>query len=142
MRTGRAGCWRRSCWPPWRACWPAPAPESWLDEVCREPHDAHALRARGAGEPLHVDVKKMASNPEGGGWRAQGTACSIIARALAFHEGLGVTVGRVMTGKGPTYLSCALNTMPGELRAQVHPPPQLPRQNGKVKRMNRTLAQE
>ena len=131
------------------------------------------------GELLHVDVKKVARIPEGGGWRANGrgcgsrrgagisclhvavddnsrvayaellpderkaTACAFMARALAFYEGLGVAVERVMTDNGAAYRSGDFNAMlEGRGIRRKYTRPFSPWQNGKVERMNRTLAQE
>ena len=52
-----------------------------------------------------------------------------MARALAFHKGLGVTAGRVMADNGPAYRYGALNAVLGGVRhhrAQVHPSLQPP----------------
>ena len=64
-------------------------------------------------------------------------------RALAFYEGLGVTVERVMTDNGPAYRSGEFNALL-EARGIGHKytRPFSPWQNGKVERMNRTLARE
>ena len=131
------------------------------------------------GDLLHVDVKKVARIPDGGGWRAngrgcgsprgagtsclhvavddnsrvacaellpderKGTACAFMARALAFYEGLGVRVERVMTDNGPAYRSDDFNATLGARGIKhKYTRPFSPWQNGKVERMNRTLAQE
>lgn len=131
------------------------------------------------GELVHVDVKKVARIPDGGGHRALGrgcgsacgagpsclhvavddfsrvlyaeqlpderkeTACAFVARAPAFFGGLGVRVERVTTDNGSAYRSSAFA---GELASRViahkFVNPFSPWQNGKVERMNRTLAQE
>ncbi|WP_425458926.1 integrase core domain-containing protein [Enorma burkinafasonensis] len=133
------------------------------------------------GELLHVDVKKVARVPAGGGWRARGesvlahpdsgagyaclhvavddfsrvayaellpderkgTTCAFMSRCLAFFSGLGVEVERVMTDNGSCYRSREFNGMlaSGGIR-HVYTRPYSPWQNGKVERMNRTLAQE
>ena len=63
--------------------------------------------------------------------------------AIASCEGLGVAAGRVMTGDGPAYRSGEFNVML-EARGIGHKytRPFSPWQNGKVERMNRTLARE
>lgn len=133
------------------------------------------------GEPLHVDVKKAARIPDGGGWRARGaseldhghtsagTACLHVAvddrsraayaellpderketcvafmgRCLGFFEGMGVAVERVMTDNGPAYHSRPFNEFlsSGGVRHK-YTRPYSPWQNGKVERMNQTLARE
>lgn len=131
------------------------------------------------GELVHVDVKKVARIPDGGGHRAlgrgcgsargsgtsclhvavddnsrvayaellpderKGTACAFMARAVAFYEGLGVSVQRVMTDNGPAYRSGDFNAALDALGIEhKYTRPFSPWQNGKVERMNRTLAQE
>ena len=134
------------------------------------------------GELLHVDVKKVARVPDGGGWRAlgrgndpsrghsglgssclhvavddfsrvayaellpderRGTCSAFVARCLAFFASLGVGVERVMTDNGPGYRSREFNaTLAAEGVRHVYTRPYSPWQNGKVERMNRTLAQE
>ena len=131
------------------------------------------------GELLHVDVKRVARIPDGGGWKANGRGCgsrrgagtscprmavddngrvaydgqlpderkgtarALMGRAIAFYEGLGVAVERVMTDNGSAYRSGEFNAL---LEARgighKHTRPFSPWQNGKVERMNRTLAQE
>ena len=131
------------------------------------------------GELLHVDVKKVARIPDGGGWRARGRGCgsaqgagrsclhvavddfsrvayaellpderrgtcsAFMARCLAFFAGLGVRAERVMTDNGPGYRSGEFNALlESEGIRHVYTRPYSPWQNGKVERMNRTLAQE
>lgn len=133
------------------------------------------------GELLHVDVKKVARIPDGGGWRARGaseldhghtsagTACLHVAvddrsraayaellpderkgtcvafmgRCLGFFEGMGVAVERVMTDNGPAYHSRPFNEFLSSGGARhKHTRPYSPWQNGKVERMNQTLARE
>lgn len=71
------------------------------------------------------------------------TACAFMGRAIAFYEGLWVAVERVMTDNGSAYRSAAFA---GELASRgighKFTRPFSPWQNGKVERMNRTLAQE
>ena len=134
------------------------------------------------GELLHVDVKKVARVPDGGGWRAlgrgndpsrghsglgssclhvavddfsrvayaellpderRGTCSAFADRCLSFFAGLGAPVERVMTDNGPGYRSRDFNALL-ESRGVRHlyTRPYSPWQNGKVERMNRTLAQE
>lgn len=133
------------------------------------------------GELLHVDVKKVARIPDGGGWRARGaseldhgrtsagTAClhaavddrsraayaellpderketcvALMGRCLGFFEGMGVAVERVMTDNGPAYHSRPFNEFlsSGGVRHK-YTRPYSPWQNGKVERMNQTLARE
>ncbi len=71
------------------------------------------------------------------------TACAFVARAISFFEGLGVAVERVMTDNGPACRSGDFNDMLAA-RGISHKRtrPFSPWQNGKVERMNRTLAQE
>lgn len=134
------------------------------------------------GELLHVDVKKVARIPDGGGWRAlgrgndpskghsgagssclhvavddfsrvayaellpderKGTCSAFMARCLAFFAGLGVRAERVMTDNGPCYRSGEFNAALGAAGVRhLYTRPYSPWQNGKVERMNRTLAQE
>lgn len=133
------------------------------------------------GELVHVDVKKVARIPDGGGWRARGasvlarpdsgagyacprvavddlsrmaytgllpderkgTCSAFMARCLAFFAGLGAAVERVMTDNGPGYRSLELNALlAAEGVRHIYTRPYGPWQNGKVERMNRTLAQE
>lgn len=71
------------------------------------------------------------------------TACAFMERAIAFYEGLGVAVERVMTDNGSGYRSDEFNALL-EARGIGHKytRPFSPWQNGKVERMNRTLARE
>lgn len=135
------------------------------------------------GELLHVDVKKVARIPDGGGWRARGaleldhgrgsgggrvaclhvvvddfsrvayaellpderkgTACAFLSRCLGFFGGLGVAAERVMTDNGSCYRSREFNgTLASGGVRHIYTRPYSPWQNGKVERMNRTLAQE
>lgn len=133
----------------------------------------------GPGELLHVDVKKVARIPDGGGWRAngragrarpgagcaclhvavddfgraacaelllderKGTCAAFMGRCLGFFEGMGVAVERVMTDNGSGYRSGELDALlEGRGIRHVCTRPFSPWQNGKVERMNRTLAQE
>ena len=131
------------------------------------------------GELVHVDVKRVARIPDGGGHRALGRGCgsrrgagssclhvavddfsrvayaellpderratcsAFMSRCLAFFAGLGVAVERVMTDNGPGYRSGEFNALLGsEGVRHLYARPFSPWQNGKVERMNRTLAQE
>ena len=131
------------------------------------------------GELVHVDVKKVARIPDGGGWRANGRGCgskrgagaaclhvavddrsrvayaellpderkgtciAFMARCLGFFKGLGVEVERVMTDNGPAYRSGDFNGfLEGRGIKHKCTKPFSPWQNGKVERMNQTLARE
>lgn len=134
------------------------------------------------GELVHVDVKKVARVPDGGGWRARGAdvldhgrgaggrlrclhvavddhsrvcyaelrddegkeTCLSFARAVRdFFGSLGVEVECVMTDNGPGYRSRLLNDwLAASGVRHIYTRPYSPWQNGKVERMNRTLAQE
>ena len=101
---------------------------------------------RGAGTScLHVavDDNSRVAYAEQLPDERKGTACAFMERALAFYEGLGVTVERVMTDNGPAYRSGEFNALL-EARGIGHKytRPFSPWQNGKVERMNRTLARE
>ena len=131
---------------------------------------------------MHVDVKKVARVPVGGGWRARGagapdhgrgsggrllclhvavddrsrvayaellgdereeTCAAFMGRARDFCRGLGVEVERVMADDGPGYRSRLFNEwLAASGIAHRYARPYSPWQNGKVERMNRTLAQE
>ncbi len=131
------------------------------------------------GELLHVDARKVARIPDGGGHRALGRGCgskrgagssclhvavddrsrvsnaallpderkgtcaAFMGRCLDFFEGLGVAVERVMTDNGPGYRSRLFNESL-EARGVRHKytRPFSPWQNGRVERMNHTLARE
>ena len=71
------------------------------------------------------------------------TACVFMGRAIAFYEGLGVAVERVMTDNGSAYRLGEFNA-PLEAHGIRHKytRPFSPWQNGKVERMNGTLARE
>ena len=73
----------------------------------------------------------------------KGTCSGFMARCLAFFAGLGVAVERVMTDNGPGYRSGEFNALlAAEGVRHLYTRPYSPWQNGKVERMNRTLAQE
>ena len=66
-----------------------------------------------------------------------------MGRCLGFFSGLGVEVGRAMTDNGPGYRSGEFNALPESQGVRhTYTRPYSPWQNGKVERMNRTLAQE
>lgn len=131
------------------------------------------------GELVHVDVKKVARIPDGGGHRAlgrgrgtprgsgrsclhvavddrsrvayaellpdekKGTCAAFMGRALRFYAGLGLAVEHVMTDNGPGYRSGEFNGLLASAGVRhMYTRPYSPWQNGKVERMNRTLAQE
>ena len=71
------------------------------------------------------------------------TCVAFMSRALRFFAGLGPTVERVMTGNGPGYRSGEFNALLGASGARhIYTRPYSPWQNGKVERMNRTVAQK
>ena len=131
------------------------------------------------GELVHVDVKRVARVPDGGGWRARGrgaptphgagrsclhvavddrsrvayaellpdegkgTTRGVVDRALEFFSALGVAVERVMADNGPAYRTREFNGLLASRGIKrKYTRPFSPWQNGKVERMNRTLAQE
>jgi transposase InsO family protein len=136
------------------------------------------------GELVHMDVKKLARIPDGGGWRAHGraagstsrdratrvgydyvhslvddhsrlayseilpdekgtTCAAFLARAAAYFAEHGITrIERVMTDNAWAY-RWSLREVIGALGArQKFIKPHCPWQNGKVERLNRTLATE
>ena len=149
-------------------------------EVRRRGPVTHVRYERGRpGELLHVDVKKVARIPDGGGHRALGRGCgsprgsgrsclhvavddysrvayaellpderkgtcvAFMGRCLGFFEGMGVGVERVMTDNGSGYRSGEFNDLLGSRGVRhLYTRPFSPWQNGKVERMNRTIAQE
>ena len=73
----------------------------------------------------------------------KGTCAAFMRRALRFYAGLGLTVERVMTDNGPGYRSGEFNELLAAAGVRhVYTRPYSPWQNGKVERMNRTIAQE
>ena len=148
----------------------------------RGPATARRYERERPGELVHVDVKKVARVPDGGGWRARGadapdhgrgsggrlpclhvavddrsrvacaellgdereeTCVAFMGRARDFYRGLGVEVERAMTDDGPGYRSRLFNErLAASGIAHGYARPYSPWQNGKVERMNRTLAQE
>ncbi|MCF6737723.1 IS481 family transposase [Blastococcus sp. KM273129] len=140
-------------------------------------------RAR-PGELVHMDVKKLARIPDGGGWRAHGraagstsrdratkvgydyihslvddhsrlayseilpdekgtTCAAFLARAAAYFATHGITrIERLMTDNAWAY-KYSLREVCAQLGArQKFIRPHCPWQNGKVERLNRTLASE
>ena len=136
------------------------------------------------GELVHMDVKKLARIPDGGGWRAHGraagsssrrrsvvvgydyvhslvddhsrlayseihpdekgaTCAAFLARAAAYFADHGIPrIERVMTDNAWAY-RYSLRAVITELGArQKFIRPHCPWQNGKVERLNRTLATE
>ena len=72
----------------------------------------------------------------------KGTCPAFVSRCLAFFDGLGVRVERVVTGSGPGCRSREFNSPLGsEGVRHKYARPHSPWQNGKVERMNRTPAQ-
>ena len=66
-----------------------------------------------------------------------------MGRCLRFFEGMGVRVERVMSDNGPGYRSGEFNALlESEGARHVYTRAYSPWRNGKVERMNRTLAQE
>lgn len=66
-----------------------------------------------------------------------------MGRCLRFFEGMGVRVERVMTDNGPGCRGGEFNALlESEGARHVYTRAYSPWQNGKVERMNRTLAQE
>lgn len=134
------------------------------------------------GDLVHVDVKKVARIPDGGGWRAHGrggdrhgghsgagveclhvaiddrsrvayaeeldderggTCAAFVLRAHAFFASLGINVREYMTDNGPGYRSEAFAEALASVGAShILTRPYSPWQNGKVERMNQTLARE
>lgn len=120
-----------------------------------------------SGELIHVDVKKVARIPDGGGHRALGRGCgsprgsgrsclhvavddhsrvayaAFMGRALCFFAGLGLAVEHMMTDNGPGYRSGEFNELLEAAGGRhIYTRPFSPWQNGKVERLNRTIAQE
>lgn len=103
-------------------------PESGAGYAC--PHVAVDDFSRAAYAELLPDERK-------------GTRSAFMARCPAFFAGLGVAVERVMTDNGPGYRSREFNALlAAEGVCHIYARPYSPWQNGKVERMNRTLAQE
>ena len=77
------------------------------------------------------------------GGRGSERGVAFMGRARDFYRGLGVEVERVMTDNGPGYRSRLFNEwLAASGIAHRYTRPYSPWQNGKVERMNRTLAQE
>ncbi len=138
----------------------------------------------GPGELVHMDVKKLARIPDGGGWRAHGRAATVdhrhkpvptgfdyvhsliddhsrlayaeilpdekgatcagfLARAAAYFAGHGIPrIERVMTDNAWAYRWSLREVITALGARQKFIRPHCPWQNGKVERLNRTLATE
>lgn len=118
--------------------------------------DGGGWRARGASELDHghtsagtaclhvaVDDRSRAAYAELLPDERKETCVAFMGRCLGFFEGMGVAVERVMTGNGPAYHSRPFNEFlsSGGVRHK-YTRPYSPWQNGKVERMNQTLARE
>jgi len=166
-------------------------PLSWLDPVTGETirssrASANRYERDRPGELVHVDVKKLARIPDGGGWRALGreatvahkhkkirigfdyihsviddhsrlayaeihddekgaTAAGVLERAAAFFAANGITkIERVISDNAFAYRNSqkfkdAVKRIGAEQRFIK---PHCPWTNGKVERLNRTLATE
>ncbi|MER7149650.1 IS481 family transposase [Streptomyces lydicus] len=127
---------------------------AWLDRPTGEPIRRYE-RAR-PGEMVHVDIKKLGSIPDGGGWRTVGRTAgahnkqattdqrkSCKPGAQAFFAAHGITVERVLTDNGSCYKSKLFTrtlTAAGITHKRIRP--YRPQTNGKVERFNRTLLDE
>lgn len=126
-----------------------------VKKVARIP-DGGGWRARGASELDHgrtsagtaclhvaVDDRGRAAYAELLPDERKGTCVAFMGRCLGFFEGMGVAVERVMTDNGPAYHSRLFNEFlsSGGVRHK-YTRPYSPWQNGKVERMNQTLARE
>ena len=136
------------------------------------------------GELVHMDVKKLARIPDGGGWRAHGrgagsisrdrdtkvgydyvhslvddhsrlayseiladekgtTCAAFLARAAAYFAAHGIArIERVMTDNAWAYRYSLRDVCAALGARQKFIKPHCPWQNGKVERLNRTLATE
>lgn len=71
------------------------------------------------------------------------TCAAFIGRALRFYAGLFLAVERVMADNGPAYRRVEFNALLEAAGARhVYTRPYNPWQNGKVERINRSIAQE
>lgn len=118
--------------------------------------DGGGWRARGEGRLGHghafagvaclhvaVDDHSRVAYAELLGDERKGTCAAFMARAMGFFSSLGARVERVMTDNGPGYRSGESNALlEAEGVGHAYTKPYSPWQNGKVERMNRTLAQE
>lgn len=126
-----------------------------VKKVARIP-DGGGWRARGASELDHghtsagtaclhvaVDDRSRAAYAELLPDERKETCVAFMGRCLGFFEGMGVAVERVMTDNGPAYHSRLFNEFlsSGGVRHK-YTRPYSPWQNGKVERMNQTLARE
>ncbi|MDO4429191.1 MAG: integrase core domain-containing protein [Atopobiaceae bacterium] len=135
---------------------PGELPRVDVKKVARIP-DGGGWRALGRGDdpsggalrprlvvPARRGGRLLPRRLRGAAPRREGGTCSAFAdRCLSFFAGLGAPVERVMTDNLPGYRSRDLDA-PLESRGVRHlyARPHGPWQNGKVERMNRTLAQE
>jgi transposase InsO family protein len=136
------------------------------------------------GELVHMDVKKLARIPDGGGWRAVGrpareatrdrsakigydcvhsliddhsrlayseilpdekgpTCAAFLQRAIAYFHACGITrIERLMTDNAWAYRWSLREICAAHGIKQKFIKPHCPWQNGKVERLNRTLATE
>ncbi len=123
-----------------------------VKKVLRIPEGGHRALGRGCGSRraagascprVAVDDNSRVAYAEQLPDEREETACAFMGRAIAFHEGLGVAVERVMTDNGSACRSGEFNA-PLEAHGIRHKytRPLSPWQNGKVERMNGTLARE
>ncbi len=103
-------------------------------------------RHRSTGiECLHVaidDYGRVAYAEELGDER-KGTCAAFVLRAHAYFASLGITVREYMTDNGPGYRSGPFAEALASVGAShIFTRPYSPWQNGKVERMNQTLARE
>ncbi len=155
---------------------------AWIDRPTGQP--VRRYEKAHPGELVHIDVKKVAKVPPGGGWRVHGrgsakarrntrrrlgytylhvavddhsrlayieahdneradTAAGFWRNARGWFNRLGVGVDAVMTDNGRNFTSKVFADALGENRtAHRRTRPYRPRTNGKVERLNRTLADE
>jgi transposase InsO family protein len=147
-------------------------------------HTAVRYERSRPGELVHMDVKKLARIPDGGGWRAHGraagstsrrrdtvvgydyvhslvddhsrlayseihsdekgtTCAAFLDRAAAYFAGHGIDcIERVMTDNAWAYRYSLREVITALGARQKFIRPHCPWQNGKVERLNRTLAAE
>ena len=92
---------------------------------------------------MAVDDRSRVAYAELLGDERKETCVAFMGRARDFYRGLGVEAGRVMTDNGPGYRSRLFNEwLAASGIEHRYTRPYSPWQNGKVERMNRTLAQE
>lgn len=95
----------------------------------RDGRAARALRARGAGELFHVDLRKVAREPENGGWRARGHSLQLHGPGPGLPQGARHHRGARDGRHDPAHRYGALNAVLGGVRhhmARVHPSLQPP----------------